>query len=437
MNDPQTIVIGLGITGKSCIRYLKDKCEVFVTDTRLNEDGFGIDRDTQNLIDESNSVNLVEPSQLSEFSGQNTRLIVTPGVPLTSPEVQKCIEAGFELTSDIDLFLDAFPGRVVGVTGTNGKSTVVAGRAQMLASRGYVGAGNIGTPVLDLFDDAPDGVVLELSSFQLERMRTHHLNSAALLNVSDDHLDHHRDFESYKRAKLRIFADCDLAVYNADDEHTFPDSSAQSIAVNGDRDWWVYDDFLLIRGRAVKRSEVRLLGDHNAFNLVVASALADHEGVLHNEIVETLSVFEGLEHRTKCIGRINGVNYVDDSKATNVGATNAALNAFGSRHYKNLILIAGGIGKQGEFRALRTLLREFVHHTILFGRDSDLIAEAIEGSVAWECVPDLNAAVLRASQFAKSDDIVLFSPACASFDQFEHYAQRGEAFASAVRELAA
>lgn len=437
MNDPQTIVIGLGITGTSCIRYLKDKCEVFATDTRLNDDGFRIDRNAQILIDECNSVNLVEPSQLAEFCGTNTRLIVTPGVPLTSIEARTCIEAGAELTSDIDLFLEAFSGRVVGVTGTNGKSTVVAVTAQMLASRGYVVAGNIGTPVLDLIDVSPDGVVLELSSFQLERMRTHHLNSAALLNVSDDHLDHHGDFESYKRAKQRVFGDCDLAVYNADDENTFPGSSINSIAVNGDRNWRVTDEFLLIGGKEVLRSAVRLLGDHNAFNLVVASALAHHEGVMHGEIVESLASFEGLEHRTKCIGRINGVNYVDDSKATNVGATNAALRAFGSRQYKNLILIAGGIGKQGEFRVLRRFLQEFVHHTILFGRDSDLIAEAIEGSVAWECVPDLATAVLRASQFAKSNDIVLFSPACASFDQFENYARRGEAFVSAVRGLAA
>ena len=435
MNEPKTIVIGLGVTGTSCVRYLKDKCQVFATDTRLNNTEFQLSRLTQDLIEEHESITHVNPDQITDYAGSNTRLIVTPGVPLTCDIVRSCIDAGCVLTSDVDLFLSSFTGLVIGVTGTNGKTTVVSLTARMLASKGFKAAGNIGTPALDLLGTEMHGVVLELSSFQLERMQAHHFQAVALLNVSDDHLDHHGDFESYKRAKHRIFGDFDLAVFDADDVNTYPPDLVNAIGVNGNPDWCVQEEFLIVNGQRIPRSMVRLPGEHNGFNLVVAAALAHCAGASHDDIVEVITSFTGLAHRTKCVARINDVDYINDSKATNVGATNAAMTAFGSKLNKNVILIAGGVGKDATFTELKPHLNEYVKTAILFGRDAPRMAGEIDGSVLCKLVPDLDAAIVRASRIASPDDIVLFSPACASFDQYDNYARRGEAFEAGVGRL--
>ena len=274
------------------------------------------------------------------------------------------------LSSDIDLFLSAYQGSVIGVTGTNGKSTVVSLVTKMLESVGFLAAGNIGKPVLELLEANPIGVALELSSFQLERMQAHHFDAVALLNVTEDHLDHHQDFTAYKVAKHRIVRNSDLAVFNAHDKHTQPVNCNLSIGVGRDENWRVDSDCVVVNGQRILRRDINLKGDHNCFDFVVAAALANHMGASHSDIVKVAHSFEGLAHRTKQVAIVDCVEYINDSKATNVGATQAALSALGTELDPNVILIAGGIGKEAQFEALLPQLEKHAKHVLLFGRDA-------------------------------------------------------------------
>jgi UDP-N-acetylmuramoylalanine--D-glutamate ligase len=386
-------------------------------------------------------------------------------VSLAEPFFTAARRRGLEIVGDIELFARAADAPVVGITGTNGKSTVTTllGRmAQRAALKVRVG-GNLGEPALDLLDaddplvraargdedahvssGAAELYVLELSSFQLETTDSLDLVAAAVLNVSADHLDRYASLEAYAAAKARIFARCDTAVINLDDplvarmprpgQRTLSFSLRATIgadyALAAEADeWW-----LTRRGTPLLRlAEMKLSGGHNAANALAALALGEALDLPLAAMLAELRSFSGLPHRSQWVGEVRGVNYINDSKGTNVGATLAAVAGMSSP----VVLIAGGEGKNQDFAPLGQALRGKLRHAVLIGRAAPEIEAALQGVCSIERALTLPEAVRAAARAAEPGDVVLLSPACASLDMFADYAQRGAVFVAAVRELAA
>ena len=440
MNDRHTIVIGLGATGFSCVKYLcgrGDAAErLYALDTRSSPPFVDAVRDG---FPEVEILSLGGFARALRSAG---RVVVSPGIPLDHCLVRQARAAGLSLTSDIELFLEAARAPVVGITGTNGKSTVTALASELLTAGGLSApaGGNLGTPALDLLSDGVDAYVLELSSFQLERIAAPGLAVAAILNVTADHQDRYPDLKAYAAAKHRIYGGAECAVYNADDPLTVPaaDFQGRTIALNRDPAWRV-DDGLVIAGSRVAVADIALKGRHNHFNALAAAAIAHQvtetpwattRGVLRRALAG------GLPHRGALVAEIGGVHYIDDSKATNVGAVVAALDGFGTGD-GNIVLIAGGDAKGASFEALRPAVARHVSHLVVIGRDAPAVERGLAG-----CAPVLRAegmrhAVQLAGRHAREGQSVLLSPACASFDMYEGYEARGKDFAAAVSEWAA
>ena len=437
-----TAVIGLGATGRSVIRHLDGRERLLAIDTRAEPPFLAAVR-----ADHPN-VEVLAARDWPRAIAAAQRVVVSPGVPLGHCLVRDAVAAGVPLTSDIALFLEAATGKpVLGVTGTNGKSTVVALLGELLAGAGLragVG-GNLGTPALDLLAQDRDIYALELSSFQLERLEPPKLAVAALLNVSADHDDRHADLDTYAAAKQRIFAGAAHVVFNADDPRTLPDGDwragrapsgmDQAIALNGDAGWRLDDDAVIVNGHRLPVAELALAGRHNHFNVLAAAAIAHLAGVDIDRQRRVLTAFKGLPHRTQRMATVAGVTFVNDSKATNVGACVAALEGLGNGE-RNIVLIAGGDGKGASFADLATPVRRHVSCVVLVGRDAGRIEHALRGAARTTRAVDMADAVRAAQAAAGRCGIVLLSPACASFDMYDNFAARGEAFAQAVRQLA-
>jgi UDP-N-acetylmuramoylalanine--D-glutamate ligase len=355
--------------------------------------------------------------------------------------------------SDIDLFCEAARAPIYAITGTNGKSTVTALAGHLLAALGRnpgVG-GNLGEPALDLLAEPRDCYVLELSSFQLERMADHALHAAALLNVTDDHLDRHGSIAAYAASKRRIFRNTRRAVANRQDPLTFPDRATSSgddagaelvtfgIDAPAPGHWGmrgIDGEQTLCRGDEVlmRLHEMPVAGIHNGLNVLAACALIATPETATADLARAIATFRGLPHRCQKVGEIGGVSFVDDSKATNVGAALAALEGLGGPR-PTLILVAGGDGKGADFAPLAGPVRRYVKAAVLLGRDAPLLEQALRGATPIVRVTDMTEAVGAAMARAEPGDTVLLSPACASLDMYQNYAARGEAFAAAVRAL--
>ena len=428
MTEPATLILGLGLTGYSCIRHLAGRERLLAFDTRDAPPFLGAVRS------EYPDVDIVDAAGWPDALGDAGRVVVSPGVAMDHEVVVSAQAANVRVTSDIELFLSAARRPVVGVTGTNGKSTVatLVGKLFAAAGRNVGVGGNLGTPALDLLGEDMDGYVLELSSFQLERLERPGLAVGAVLNVSADHLDRYADLESYAAAKRRIFRGAQRAVYNADDPRTRPDDPVPGIALNGDASWRLDGGELVITGRRVKADALALNGRHNQFNALAAAAIVHQAGV--DADIGALVGFRGLPHRSYLVAEVDGVFYVDDSKATNVGACLAALDGFGTGE-KNLVLIAGGDAKGASFDALQDAVRRHVSRLVLIGRDADIIDTALGGVVPAVRVDDMREAVAVAHGAAHAGDTVLLSPACASFDMYTDFSERGEDFAAQVQRL--
>ena len=434
MSGELTIVIGLGATGYSCVRHLAPTEALGVIDTRRVPPF--LDAVRRNHPD----VAVIEACRWREALAQARRVVVSPGVALDDPMVSVARATGVPLTSDVRLFLEAVgDAPVVGVTGTNGKSTVTTLVGELMAGTGVrtgVG-GNLGTPALDLLDGDFDIYVLELSSFQLERLDRPGLAVAAFLNVSPDHLDRHAGLEDYAASKRRIYRGAGRLVYNADDPRTVPgepgESRVPAIALNGDPRWRIDGDELVIDGRRLAATSLGLRGRHNQLNALAAVAIVHQAGMPVDE--EALAAFRGLPHRSARVAEIDGVAYIDDSKATNIGACQAALDGFGNGS-RNIVLIAGGDAKGAGFEALAPYLRRHVSRLVLLGRDADLIAEPVSGQVPSVRAENMEQAVRLGRASARPGDAVLLSPACASFDMYADYNARGDDFAAQVRAIA-
>lgn len=446
-----TAVIGLGATGRSVIRHLDGRERLLAIDTRAKPPFLDAVRA------DHPDVEVLAPRDWSRALAVADRVVVSPGVPLDHCLARGAAAAGLPLTSDIALFLEAAQGKpVLGVTGTNGKSTVVALLGELLAGAGLragVG-GNLGTPALDLLAADRDVYVLELSSFQLERLERPELAVAALLNVSADHGDRHADLDAYAAAKRRIFAGAANVVFNADDPRTSPGrdwpaghsrkDAGRAIALNGDAGWRLDDEALVVDGKRLATRELALAGRHNHFNVLAAAAVARLAGVEVARLAgvevgrlhRVLTTFRGLPHRTQPVATVDGVTFVNDSKATNVGACVAALEGLGDGE-RNIALIAGGDGKGASFADLAAAVRRHVSCAVLIGRDAGRIEQALRGHARTTRAVDMADAVRSARAAAGRGGIVLLSPACASFDMYANFEARGEAFATAVRQLAA
>lgn len=433
------LIVGLGKTGYSIARFMAAQGIRFaVTDTRevppfINE-----------LREEfPDAAVFLGGFQKSSFEAA-THLIVSPGVSLNEPLIQLSARRGIPVIGDLDLFASMARAPVLAITGANGKSTVTTLVGLMAEADGRktrVG-GNLGTPMLDLLDDEVELYVLELSSFQLESSHVLAPIAATVLNISPDHMDRYTDLQAYAEAKRRIFNGSGLMVLNRDDpmvaDMSLPDRKTVWFGLEGKRcDYEVRvlegEEWLVCQDEPVMlRREVRLHGRHNLANALAALALGDAAGLSRPAMVATLKSFGGLDHRAQWVADHGGVTWINDSKATNVGACMAALAGM----EQPVVLIAGGDGKGADFSILRPVVKEKVKALVLMGRDAPLMQAALEGLVTTVRTANMAEAVKAASELATAGDAVLLAPACASLDQYKDYQERGRVFAEEVRRLA-
>ena len=443
-----SVVVGLGKTGVSCLRYLsRQGIPASATDSRRAPPGL------EELGDLAGSIDIrLGGFDLSLLSGAK-QVLMSPGVSLEEPIARAARERGIEVLGDVELFARNVQAPVIGVTGTNGKSTVTSlvARMAVAAGRSVLAGGNLGVPALDLLEQPiPDLYVLELSSFQLETTSSLRLQAAAVLNVTADHLDRYPSVAAYALAKSRIFAHAATIVLNADDPlvAAMRGAAARGAANRGAARVVTFSiestaDFSLLRDGThtvlARRGEglldvarMKIAGLHNAANALAALALGDAVGLPTPAMIEALESFPGLPHRSQWIADVAGVRYIDDSKGTNVGATIAAVAGMPG----TLVLIAGGEGKGQDFAPLAQAFRGKVRHVVLIGRDAPVLAAALQGVCTLENAGSMQEAVDAATRVARREgDTVLLSPACASFDMFRDYGHRGDVFAAAVRAL--
>ncbi len=442
--DKQRIIIGLGQTGLSCARYFRRTGVPFaVCDTREAPAA------AEAFRAEFPGVELRLGELDSDWLSQAQELVISPGIDKRHPAIQAATAAGAALIGDIDLFCREAEAPIVAITGSNAKSTVTTLVGLMAEQAGIkVGVGgNIGTPTLDLLLQPAELYVLELSSFQLET--THELRAAAatVLNVSPDHLDRYEGMQDYTLTKQRIYRGAAVVVANRQDALTQPllaqgvelrsfglnepDLKQYGLREQGGETWLAWGLECLLPESALK-----IRGRHNLANALAALALADAVAIPRAAALEALQSFTGLEHRCQWVAEIEGVSYFNDSKGTNVGATLAALEGLGATlaDGAQLILIAGGVGKDQSFAELNAPLQRFSRDLILIGRDAELIAAEVSPAQT-HFAASMPSAVALAHELAHAGDIVLLSPACASFDMFTGYAERGECFVQAVEAL--
>jgi UDP-N-acetylmuramoylalanine--D-glutamate ligase len=436
-----SVVVGLGKTGASCVRYLAQRgVPVSATDSRRTPPGLSDLGETAGSLDLR--LGGFDLSLLNDAS----QLVISPGVSLKEPIAVAARERGIEILGDIELFARAVRAPVIGVTGTNGKSTVTTMVAHMAAAAGrrVLSGGNLGPPALDLLAESiPDLYVLELSSFQLDTTSSLNLQGAVVLNVSADHLDRYASVADYADSKARIFCHAATIVLNADDARVARMGDAHqgsrivtfSVA-RADADYALRQDagetWLTRRGeKLMDVARMKIHGLHNAANALAALALGEAAGLPTAAMCQALETFAGLPHRSAWVADIGGVRYIDDSKGTNVGATLAAVAGMPGP----LVLIAGGEGKGQDFAPLAAAFSGKVRKVILLGKDAPALAAALAGACAIETVDSMAAAVNAARMSAQAGDTVLLSPACASLDMFRDYAERGDVFAAAVRAL--
>jgi UDP-N-acetylmuramoylalanine--D-glutamate ligase len=431
-------VVGLGKTGLSVARYLqRNDANAIFFDTRDEPPGLA---ELEALFPTAN-VRLGN----NALPRDARRVIVSPGIPDSHPLLEKARRRKLEIVSDIELFARAATRPFVAVTGSNGKSTVTTLLHLMCRADGRrsMAGGNLGEPALDLLaGDDPDLYVLELSSFQLQRTAELPAAVAVLLNVSPDHLDWHASEDEYREAKYRIFDEAQAAVVNRSDETAARRAAHCGRVVSfgldapaedqyGIRDddgvrYLACGDVLLLSVR-----DLALFGVHNQLNALAALAAGELLGLDRAAMLQVLVEFPGLPHRMQFVARISAVDYINDSKATNVAAAVASINSVEGM----LVLIAGGDGKGGDFTELADAVEGKLRGAVLIGRDAEKIAHALDTVMPVHFAENMESAVHMAATCAESDDTVLLAPACASLDQYDNYMERGAAFITAVEGL--
>lgn len=471
IKDKQILVLGAGITGMSCVRYLSAQGLSFaVNDSRATP--FSTNDGEKWFKANFPTASLHLGKWHSELIHHADIILISPGIDSSNDEIVQHIRPECQVFGDIELFcqLNNQGGLneqgqsvdILAVTGSNGKSTVVS-LLSYLAEQIGVDAqlgGNIGQPILDIItrqkdgkdNHLPDLLILELSSFQLETLSSMQALATSVLNVSDDHLDRHHNMEKYKAIKQGIYQQGQVAVTNRDDAATqTPNKSQTVVSFGSDQpntgEFGLTEhkgQFYLAFGEQplIAVDKLPLAGIHNALNYLAALALGYSAGWTLTDMVANLAGFEGLAHRCQRVPSQDGITWINDSKATNVGATIAAINGLAptlistNNHNKRLFLIAGGEGKGADFTPMVQPLTEHVSHMITLGKDGNNIAKLVMDNINTTHVTSLSEAVSFAKKMAQPGDIVLLSPACASLDMFKNFAERGEQFMTAVMTMA-
>ncbi len=435
MSERKPLIIGLGQTGLSIARYYARRSIDFVMlDSRLQPPL--VDQFKSEFADTELHLGALASSKIAAA----TESVVSPGIDLRDSAFAAAKAVKTPLIGDVELFAREISAPVIAITGSNGKSTVTTLVGEMLQHAGYraIVAGNIGVPVLDVVEQDADVFVLELSSFQLERTHSLRPFTACVLNVAPDHMDRYDSFVDYVAAKKRIFHAAEHCVVNREQVLTERAASASfGWSAPGPGQFGLRD----IAGECylasadenlLPISALKIVGRHNVLNALAAAALASTFAVSSRTIIETLTTFSGLPHRCQFVRRWRQVDWYNDSKGTNVAATAATLTGLGG---DNLIWLAGGQGKGAEFNELCNVVGEHVRHAILFGEDADRLQHALAASTDCHLVTGMQQAVLLASELAEPNDVVVLSPACASFDMFSDFAARGAAYMTMVNSL--
>ncbi|MCP1206888.1 UDP-N-acetylmuramoyl-L-alanine--D-glutamate ligase [Pantoea sp. B550] len=430
----KVVIIGLGLTGLSCVDFfLAQGVTPRVMDTRVSPPG--LDKLPGQVERHLGGIN-------GDWLLAADLIVASPGVALAHPILSEAVEAGIEIVGDIELFCREAQAPIVAITGSNGKSTVTTLVGEMAKAAGWQAGvgGNIGLPALSLLQSPAQLYVLELSSFQLET--THSLKAAAatVLNVTEDHMDRYPlGMQQYRAAKLRVYENAQICIVNADDALTMPVRGADKRCVSFGVDFGDYhlnkqqgSIWLRVKGEKVlNTAEMKMVGQHNYTNALAALALADAVGLPRASSLAALTHFNGLAHRFQLVHEHQGVRWINDSKATNVGSTEAALN--GLQVEGTLWLLMGGDGKSADFTPLIPWLQGDNVRIYCFGRDGDALA-ALRPEIAVR-TETMRQAMEQIAPQVKAGDMVLLSPACASLDQFRNFEQRGEQFAQLAKEL--
>lgn len=441
LNGKKIAIVGLGISNIAVVSYLlkQNIKTISVFDTRTNPP---LAEELPNGIDFH--LGALDKHLLSQFD----ILVVSPGIAIETPEIQYAKSKGALLVGDIELFAQVNKVPTVGITGSNGKSTVTALVGYMQEKAGIeveVGA-NFGYAVFDILNPRVESYVLELSSFELETTSSLVLDAGVILNVSEDHLDRYDgDIEKYAATKRRIFKNCKKIIVNRNDPRTFPESAEEKARIfasfgldNQDygREVTPETTWLTVKGkRVLDTRELIICGTHNELNALAAMALADACGIPRDVQLQALKTFSGLEHRCQLVSILDGISFYNDSKATNVASSQAAIEGLCHRHPNGLILLAGGLGKGQDFTPLKKYIGKEVSCIYCFGKDADKIL-ALDSE---RCIGVLNMrqAIRMAFENAKPGQGILLSPACASFDQFKGFDERGRVFVNLVNNLTA
>jgi len=451
LKNKRVLVVGLGRSGVSSAIFLQEHgAKVIVSDSKAEAQ---LQSEVPALLDRGISIETGRHGERT-FRDQDL-IVVSPGVPSDQPQLQHARTLGIPVIGEVELAFRFLKGKVLAITGSNGKTTTTTLVGEILAGSGnktLVG-GNIGTPVISLAGQStPDTmVVLEVSSFQLESIEQFCPWIAAILNITPDHLDRHHTFQAYVDAKARLFENqgaSDIAVLNADD----PTCVALQNKVRGKLLWFsrkerVENGAFLSGDQIVfhqngqrqngqeqpvlSRSDIQLKGEHNLENVLAAVAMTMVAGCTPQQVQQAVKEFRAVEHRLELVATIHGVTFYNDSKATNVDATVKALESFPA----NIHIILGGKDKGSDYTVLNPLLRERVKRVYLIGAATDKIASHVQNAAAVVRSGTLERAVRQAFEAATAGDVVLLAPACASFDQFENYEHRGRVFKELVHSL--
>ncbi|MBX3709325.1 MAG: UDP-N-acetylmuramoyl-L-alanine--D-glutamate ligase [Gammaproteobacteria bacterium] len=445
MSTELHVIVGLGATGLSCARYLKN-CGLPITVMDTREAPPYLETFSRHCPDVPVVLGGLNDSLLEKA----TRIILSPGIALREPAIAKQVKRGVPVIGDVELFARAVNVPVIAITGTNAKSTVTTLVGNMTETAGYhvQAGGNLGVPALDLLLNHPVAnlFVLELSSFQLETTYSLKPQVATVLNVTADHMDRYEDLVHYQRAKYRVYQNCQIAVCNRDDPLTecyektlqkklyftsdMPGQSEFGLLTKGKETYLAFADTVLL-----PVNELPVRGKHYQANALASLAIGYGLGLPFEPMLKVLREFKGLPHRCQLVRERNGVRWYNDSKGTNVGATQAAIEGLGSEIIGKLIVILGGVGKNADFQSLVPAIEKYSRHIVLIGEAANDIANAVGNRVPLSFANSMDDAIQQAAVVAQPDDSVLLSPACASFDMFNNYEHRGRVFTEIVEKL--
>lgn len=434
-------IVGLGKTGLSCARYLTDRGVSFnVVDSRRAPPGY---EEFKRLFPKV-SISLGGLDQAA-FS-KSDEIILSPGISVNHPVIQQQIALGKAVIGDVELFLREAKAPVVAVTGSNGKSTVVTLLGDMAkeADISVLLGGNLGRPVLDLLNDPlPEFYMLELSSFQLQSVPSLKAYCAAVLNLSEDHLDHHQNMDEYRQAKMRIYDGCQFAVCNLDQPElcpthaekvlftaSHPQSNQYGLIVDQSKTFLACGE-----DRLIDVGELKLFGKSYWLNSLAALAIGKAIGMSHQTMIGVIKRFSGLPHRCELVKTNDHVAWFNDSKATNVGATIAAIESLSGKYQGNFVVIMGGDAKGSDLSPLTPVVKKHVSHVVLLGKATEMLHQQLNGLVETTIVRDMESAVETSRKLVGDSGVVLLSPACSSLDMFNNFEHRGIVYSNIVKEL--